>query len=1575
MFCRVQIGAFVAIILCMALTPRLNAQAPKRAIAAAPISFERNVGQTDKSVQFLSRGSGYTLFVKPDEAVFSLKKRHGKTAKSEGTGLRMRLEGANAEANALPFQPLRTTSNYLIGDRAHWRTGVPNYAKAGFSNVYPGVDVVYYGNEGGLEYDFVVSPAANPSQIKLRFAGAKSVKVLPNGELTLTMGGGSLRWRSPVAYQDLNGKRNYVKAEYSVQHNNYVCFRVGAYDTSKPLIIDPKLLYSTYLGGSNEDVAYGIAVDSAGSAYITGTTYSADFPTTAGSFQSKDANGSDVFVAKLSPDGKSLLYSTYIGGGANESGNAILVDSAGNAYIAGQTYSSNFPVTNNAFQGSLQGGADAFLTVLSANGQALVYSTYLGGSLDDSATCIALGSANSIYVGGWANSTNFPTTAGAFRAAHSGGAYDGFVVKFASLGDSPSYATYLGGAGADQINGIAVDSAGNAYVTGTTSSGNFPVTAKALRTVFSGYPSAFVSKISNAGDSLVYSTYLNATGWVLGSGIAVDSSGSAYITGAAYALDYLTTDDAFQTKTGRRFDAFVTKLNPSGNKAVYSTYLGGAGDDIGSAIALDSSGNAFVTGQTYSSNFPTTSNSFQTGYAGGVDSFVAQLSGNGQRLLYSTYLGGAGDDVARDIALDSGGKAYIAGYTSSSNLPVTAGAYQSVNFSFSGTAFVTGIPGLKDTEINAPPVTGGIGQTVALIAVLARSRDSAAIPNESLIFSIDGARIGAATTDNTGTASLTYTLDENFGAGAHLLTVAFAADDGRNPSSATTNLTINKATTTLSMSDVVGRVGDVALFVAQLTRNTDTHPIVNRAVAFSLDGAALGSATTDSKGNATFAYTITETTGVGSHTIALAFVGDTNYIPSNDTANLTVRKTDTALKASDMAGIAGSSVNFTAALTRSNDNSALQGKTVSFAIDGVSIGSSTTDSTGVATVAYTPSASLAGAAHTLVANFAGDSNYNASSASNSLRVTIDTALTTSDSSAKYGKTVTFIGVLTQKPSLKGLASQTLAFQLDGITIGKATTNSKGVAALAYRLNEGLPVGAHTLTVAFAGSPPYNPSTGSATFTANRADTNVTASAPSGAYGKTLNFAGVLKRITDGSRLANQTLSFFVDGSSIGQDVTDSKGGASLSYQIPESLSLGSHTLAVQFAGTTQYNASAANASFTVSASATSITMANVSNFYGKTAGISAQLRRKTDNASIPNQSLIFKIDGAAIGQATTDAAGKAILSYRLEDNLPVGVHALTVAFAGTTNYTPSTASATLTVNATDTSIFVKAPSGAYGKILHFTGILKRVTDSKKLANQTLSFFVGGSSVGQAVTDSTGSATINYPIQESLALGSHSLTVQFARTSQYNASSTTASFTVSAANTSLELENVSAFYGKTVGFTAQLKRKTDDAPLASQTITFKLDGVAIGSALTNASGKAPFSLKPDDNLAPGRHALSAEFAGNALYNASKGTSTLTLNQTATTFAASSLSGNQGATVNILAKLKRGTDGKGVSGRTVDFSVDGVSVGTAVTDTTGIATLAYTIPANAAKGLHPLSYAFAGDAYYTGSVFSGTNLNVK
>src|ERR1022692_4291600 len=511
------------------------------------------------------------------------------------------------------------------------RSNVPTYGKVKYEGIYPGIDLVYYGNQRQLEYDFVVAPGADPRRIQfaLRGSGAKSISRDTDGDLVLDMAEGQLRWHKLVVYQERDGARQEIAAHYFIKHKNRVVFEIAYYDLRRPLFIDP-LVYSTYLGGSGDDIGQGIALDSSGNAYVTGYTSSTDFPTTSGAFQTSCGRGCgsahpDAFVTMLNPSGSALVYSTYLGGSSSDYGNGIALDSSGNAYVTGQTGSANFPTTPGAFQTSCGGGCgspDAFVTMLNPSGSALVYSTYLGGSSSDYGNGIAVDSSGNAYVTGVTNSTDFPTM-NPLQPTYGGGG-DAFVAQLNPTGSALVYSTYLGGSGDDFAYDTAVDSSGNAFVTGITFSTNFP-TMNPLQPTYGGNGDAFVTKFNPTGSGLIYSTYLGGSGEDSSNGIAVDSSGNAYVTGGTSSPNFPTMNPLQPTFAGVQ-DAFVAQLNPTGSALVYSTYLGGSGDDTGQGIAADSSGNAYVTGQTGSANFPTMNPLQPTYGGGGYDAFVTKMS-------------------------------------------------------------------------------------------------------------------------------------------------------------------------------------------------------------------------------------------------------------------------------------------------------------------------------------------------------------------------------------------------------------------------------------------------------------------------------------------------------------------------------------------------------------------------------------------------------------------------------------------------------------------------------------------------------------------------------------------------------------------------------------------------------------------------------------------------------------------------------------------------------------------------------------------------------------------------------------
>ena len=625
-----------------------------QAFARLPLAFQPERGGT-----FLARGAGASVLLRAGEVAFSL-------ARGERAALlRMQLAGASAQAKLRPSRKLPGVVNEFLGDDpSRWRTNLPTYARLTAHDLYPGIAVRYLGRHGQLRYDFLLSAGADPSRIGLRFSGQRSLRLDRAGNLLLALPGGTLRQTRPRAFQD--GRP--VAARFLLRGEGQVGFGLGRYDRSRPLLIDPTLAYSTYLGGDGDDYGRGIAVDSSGSAYLAGYTISTNFPTQS-PLQAAKAGGNDAFVTKLNASGSALVYSTYLGGSGEDYGYGIAVDSAGSAYVTGYTLSTNFP-TASPFQAAHAGGTfDAFVAKLNAAGSALAYASYLGGGSTDVGRGIAVDSSGSAYLTGETFSTNFPT-ANALQAAKAGG-NEAFVTMLNAAGSALVYSTYLGGSGDDDGREIAVDSAGSAYVTGYTTSTNFP-TANAFQAAHAGSTyDAFVTKLNAAGSALFYSSYLGGSGSDFGYGIAVDSSGSAYLTGITLSANFPTQSPLQAAKAGGN-DAFVTKLNAAGSALVYSSYLGGSGEDYGYGIAVDSAGSAYLTGQTQSTNFPTAS-PFQAASAGGTsDAFVAKLNAPGSALVYSSYLGGSGFDNGEAIAVDSSGSAYLTGNTSSTNFPTTS---------------------------------------------------------------------------------------------------------------------------------------------------------------------------------------------------------------------------------------------------------------------------------------------------------------------------------------------------------------------------------------------------------------------------------------------------------------------------------------------------------------------------------------------------------------------------------------------------------------------------------------------------------------------------------------------------------------------------------------------------------------------------------------------------------------------------------------------------------------------------------------------------------------------------------------
>lgn len=690
----------------------------KSAPASGAVRFEPNVGQADPRYRFIAHGSAQSIYLSSNEMVFHLRGAHWIGA--EPRVVRAVLDGAQVDLAPDAQEPLSGRVNYLIGnDPKKWHTDIPMFRRVAFHGVYPGIDIAYHGTGGFLENDFIVQPGSDPASIRIRVTGADSIRVEPDGSLAIEAGRRTLRWKQPYLYQRGDqGTLQHIEGRFRTSTDGVVGFEVGAYDAHRALVIDPVLTYATYLGGASAEGAARVATDSSGNAYMIGGTDDVNFPSTPGAYVNVTSGvQGHVLVTKLTPDGKSLIYETHIGGSAGNAGFGIAVDSSGNSYLTGITASADYPVTHDLTTKNLTDVANCFVTELNAAGNKLVFSTLLGGSKADGCGGVAVDSSGNVYVAGATSSSDLPVV-NAVQGTFPGGVgtpVSAFVAKLSPDGSKALYSTYFGGIGTNAATSIAVDSAGNAYFTGFTTSNSFPVTQGVYQASFGGsggqnsmipslfamaggvysfeitdvFGDAFVAKLSPTGQK-VYATFLGGEKDDIGFSIAVDSKGNAYVAGATLSSKF-PVQNAFQTSyhgaggntQASGGDGFIAELDPAGAQLVFSSYIGGSSDDRVLGMTLDSSGNIYLAGQTLSKDFPTAGQGAQTTYGGDKDTlfatgdaFLAEVDTT-HKLAFSTYIGGSGGDWAAGVAVDGTGGIIVAGGTNSTDFQVTSGVVQS----------------------------------------------------------------------------------------------------------------------------------------------------------------------------------------------------------------------------------------------------------------------------------------------------------------------------------------------------------------------------------------------------------------------------------------------------------------------------------------------------------------------------------------------------------------------------------------------------------------------------------------------------------------------------------------------------------------------------------------------------------------------------------------------------------------------------------------------------------------------------------------------------------------------------------
>jgi uncharacterized protein (TIGR03437 family) len=642
-----------------------------------PFSFEANRGQTRADVRFIARGHGYAVLLRDEDALIRLEDRQ----------LRMSLANARRAKSIEALDALPQTTNYFVGNnRSAWRREIPNYARVRYKAVYPGIDLVFHSLEKQLEYDFVVAPHQSPAPIELAFDGADRIEILPGGELSLSWQERRLTHKAPYAYQDIDGRRIPVAASYERRGRN-IGFRLGAYDRARPLVIDPVLVYSTYLGGNRADYINGVAVDKEGAVYVTGQTVSLDFPVKGTNLTNYQGAVSYGFISKFAPNGGSLVYSTIIGGNSNTTPSAITVDEDGNAYVTGITGARNFPLAN-AVQSTQPGLNIGFVLKLSAQGDQLLFSTYHGGERNERFNAIAIDKQRNIYVTGYTTSTTFPMAA-AWQPQLGGASQDSFVAKYAAPNYRLAYSSYFGGTATEEALAIAVDASGAAFIAGATRSPNF-ATPGAYQTLYRGTEDAFVAKIRPAG-GVEFFTYFGGTGDDIARAIALDKNGDIWIGGSTMAANLPVTPDALQARLAGRWDAYFAKLSGDGAQLLYSTYYGGAAGNNSTyseaiqALAIDSAGALHLAGVTRAQDFPSV-RPLQS-FGGESDSFLVKFVPETREVDYSIVFGGASNEEANAIAVDALGGVYFAGETFSNNFPMK-NAFRST-FGASSEGFLT----------------------------------------------------------------------------------------------------------------------------------------------------------------------------------------------------------------------------------------------------------------------------------------------------------------------------------------------------------------------------------------------------------------------------------------------------------------------------------------------------------------------------------------------------------------------------------------------------------------------------------------------------------------------------------------------------------------------------------------------------------------------------------------------------------------------------------------------------------------------------------------------------------------------
>jgi len=1096
------VWAAAAALLCTAVCGRADTgkagQKPAASYGSLPIAFEPNVGQTDPSVGFLARGSGYAVFLRPTDATISLVRhrlpaRHGEKMRFDAAAFRMKLIGADDAVRGVGQDPLPGKVNHLIGnDRSKWHTGIETFRSARFPGVYPNVDVLYYGTNRSLQYDFIVRPGGEPGSVRLSFEGAEAVAKLDTGDLSVTAGEAEIRFAKPVAYQEAGAARTPVTAAWTVTEDEHklpvASFTVGDYDRSKPLVIDPLLWYSTYLGGAMNEDCLDIDVHPVGDAFVTGATASPNFPVTPGVLQPFFAGGNmDAFVTKFDVPGLWTMYSTYLGSQTDEVGFSIRVDLNGHAHVCGFTDNAGFPVTPGCFDPLFNGQRDCFASILDPVGATLVYSTFIGGGGNDEAREIRLTARVPCFaIAGASDSQNYPVTLNSFDPGYNGG-IDAVYTEIRPLGQGAGdlvYSTYIGSEGNELALCMDTDPMGRAHIGGFVDSPWFPISFAPFQPVYAGNIDGFVFTLNPVGlgpADMVYSSYIGGKDTDEVRGIVWDNNmGMFTVTGMTKSPDFPIIPGAMQPFNAGGVDAFVSTVRPvnGGPPDLFvSTYLGGAGDDFGNDIDMDNT-EPFVVGTTASQNFPVTPGCIQGFLNGPSDAFVARCLPLLNALIYCTYWGGEATEEGWGIRLDGDANAYICGTTGSQAFPVTLPCFDpAANGGNDGWVTKLGIGRATDTTVNAS--AGRIGDTVPLQARLTYCVDGSPVVGKQMDFYVDGVSVGSANTDATGWATLNYPIPEGAGAGARTILAQWLGDATAGASQNTNTLTVNKAPTSINVPNRTGTITELVELRGYLRRTTDGAWVVGRTVTFDIDGTVVGTGVTDAGGKATYNWVITA--GAGSRTIGGTFAGDVAYDPCTGSGTLTCQTWTTKMATFNRTARITDTTELKCRLLRS-DNVPLYNKNIDFYVDGTFVITRPTDVNGYASYPFYVVPDGAGAGtRTILSDWVGNAGYAACNKTATLTVL---------------KAIPYIWVLSKRVPVGGIANlyayfrrlydyqkqvgKTVDFKIAGTVVQTLNTDTNGVARYYYYTTE--PVGTYQIRCEFYGDAWLDPGYGDGTLT-------------------------------------------------------------------------------------------------------------------------------------------------------------------------------------------------------------------------------------------------------------------------------------------------------------------------------------------------------------------------------------------------------------------------------------------------------------------------------------------------------------